>query len=189
MSFNVPFAYYAIEHNGWRQYPSVTPWTEFVRTICTATNCKTYLEIGVLTGETLSSVAPFVDRAVGVDIKDSRSFKQGEFYLMSSDDFFSSNPSFRADVIYVDGSHVYEQVEKDFENSLKILNKHGIIILDDTDPITKRYEEFDKCGTAFKIVNYIRTNHPELDIVTLPFFEKGQSIVKRKNESRVLERS
>jgi len=48
----------------------------------------------------------------------------------TSDDFFLLNTE-TFDLIYIDGSHYYEDVKKDFKNSLKILNKGGILICDD----------------------------------------------------------
>lgn len=35
------------------------------------------------------------------------------------------------DLIYIDGSHNYEDVKYDLENSIKLINKNGIIALDD----------------------------------------------------------
>ena len=51
-------------------------------------------------------------------------------YKISSNEFFKkSNELF--DIIYIDGSHYYIDVENDFKNSLNCLNKGGIIIFDD----------------------------------------------------------
>ena len=48
----------------------------------------------------------------------------------TSDNFFSkSNDKFN--LIYIDGYHVYEYVKKDFINSMKYLEKNGILICDD----------------------------------------------------------
>ena len=51
-------------------------------------------------------------------------------YVKTTDDFFLSNTE-SFDLIYSDGSHYYEDVKKDFLNSLKILKKGGILICDD----------------------------------------------------------
>ena len=47
----------------------------------------------------------------------------------SNDFFINNNETF--DLIYVDGDHSYNQVCIDIDNSWKILNKNGILILDD----------------------------------------------------------
>lgn len=47
-----------------------------------------------------------------------------------SDNFFSKNNQ-KFNVIYIDGSHFYEDVKKDFINSLNCIEKGGILICDD----------------------------------------------------------
>ena len=44
--------------------------------------------------------------------------------------FFSQNKN-KFNVIYIDGSHFYEDVKKDFINAMKFLEKDGILICDD----------------------------------------------------------
>jgi predicted O-methyltransferase YrrM len=44
--------------------------------------------------------------------------------------FFLKN-KLKFDVIYIDGDHGYKQVKKDFNNSMKFLEKDGILIFDD----------------------------------------------------------
>jgi hypothetical protein len=52
---------------------------------------------------------------------------------MTSDEFFSSNTKM-FDVVFIDGLHIYDQVSRDFFNSLKFLKDGGIIILHDMLP-------------------------------------------------------
>lgn len=47
-----------------------------------------------------------------------------------SNNFFTQN-SKKFNLIYIDGSHYYEDVKSDFENSLNYLEKGGILICDD----------------------------------------------------------
>jgi predicted O-methyltransferase YrrM len=47
-----------------------------------------------------------------------------------SDDFFKENTQ-TFNFIYIDGSHLVEDIEKDFNNSLKIIENNGIIWMDD----------------------------------------------------------
>ena len=49
---------------------------------------------------------------------------------LPSDIFFKNNKNL-FDLIYIDGDHETEQVKKDINNSWKILNKGGYLILDD----------------------------------------------------------
>ncbi len=53
-----------------------------------------------------------------------------EIFRMTSDDFFSTN-NYKFDLIYIDGNHLFEYVKNDILNSLKFVNKKGIIVLDD----------------------------------------------------------
>ena len=69
-------------------YFNNTNYSEFIKTICALTNTKSYLELGVASGFTLFNVSKVVDRAVGVDIKDNRLFRAGEFNMMTTNDFF-----------------------------------------------------------------------------------------------------
>ena len=53
-----------------------------------------------------------------------------KFYRIKSNDFFKQNKQ-TYDLVYIDGSHFYKDVVKDFKNALNILNINGLIILDD----------------------------------------------------------
>lgn len=148
------------------------------------TNCQTYLELGVQDGFCFQPIVPLVKRAIGVDIVDRRSEKIGEFYNMSTDEFFKFFND-KVDIIFIDADHKYESVVKDFENCLKILNEFGIILLHDTDPQDKPLLAPHFCNDCYKIVDYIQQNHPELNIITLPLTIAGLSIVMRKTDRRI----
>ena len=52
---------------------------------------------------------------------------------MTSDEFFSQNKE-TFDLIFIDGLHIHEQVLKDIDNSLNVLNENGVILLHDCLP-------------------------------------------------------
>jgi len=56
--------------------------------------------------------------------------KNINFLKDTSDKFFINNKS-RFNLIYIDGSHHYENVKKDFINSYNCVKKNGIMIFDD----------------------------------------------------------
>lgn len=65
-------------------------------------------------------------------------------YKMTSDDFFQSlklgkilDRSLKFDVIFIDGLHLANQVEKDIENALEVLSEMGFIVLHDCNPPTE----------------------------------------------------
>ena len=80
---------------------------------------------------------------------------------MTSDHFFSINKD-NFDIIFIDGLHEYSQVMKDIKNSLKFLNKEGIILLHDCLPrtiwnqITPRLNS-DWNGDVWKSIVHCRT--------------------------------
>ena len=128
-------------------------------------NCQTYLELGIYDGSTLSRVGQFVPRVIGVDIKDLRINKNvGEFHLSTTQDFLQ-NFNEMVDVIFID--------------------ELGVIILHDTDPISEKYLDKGYCGDSYLMIDWLKTEHPEMDVVTLPISEAGLTIIKRSRDRRV----
>jgi predicted O-methyltransferase YrrM len=91
------------------------------------TNAKSYLEIGCDKDKIWKRID--CENKIGVDPV------RGGNCRMTSDDFFIQNNQ-KFDVVFIDGLHYYDQVSKDFNNSLKFLNDNGIIILHDMLPLT-----------------------------------------------------
>lgn len=50
-----------------------------------------------------------------------------------SETFWSENRDARFDLIYVDGSHLYKDVRNDLYEAWKVLNKGGLLLVDDWD--------------------------------------------------------
>ncbi|WP_053972493.1 class I SAM-dependent methyltransferase [Mangrovimonas sp. ST2L15] len=69
-------------------------------------------------------------------------------FKMTSDLFFERlakneleiNPQEKFDVIFIDGLHLANQVEKDISNSLEYLSEKGVIILHDCNPPTEYHQ-------------------------------------------------
>ena len=107
---------------------------EAINMIAKKINAKSYLEIGVQTGKTFRAVdMPF---KIGVD-PDPQWVDQT--HLMGSDQFFSMNKQ-TFDIIFVDGLHHREQVYRDINNALKVLNDGGVILVDDCAPKKEAYQ-------------------------------------------------
>jgi len=64
-----------------------------------------------------------------------------KFFKTTSDNFFKNNKNVY-NLIYIDGSHEYTQVKKDFVNSMNCLEKNGYIICDDF--LWFFYQDLDK---------------------------------------------
>lgn len=78
-------------------------------------------------------------------------------YPIASDEFFEliKGHDIKYDIIFIDGLHLYEQVKKDIENSLKHLSPKGTIIMHDCSPPTvhharEMYEDYSTpAGSAW----------------------------------------
>jgi predicted O-methyltransferase YrrM len=159
-------------------------YADLIVQIVKLTGCETYLELGTYYGNTVEKIFPLVKRCICVDVVDVRTVKLGEFYQTTTDKFFEY---FRdmIDVGFIDADHHYESVKRDFDHAIKLLNRHGIIILHDTDPIDKASTDFSLCGDVYKVVDYIQGTYPELNVITLPISDMGLTIVNRKQDRRV----
>ena len=95
-------------------------------------NSDKYLEIGVETGYTFNNVH-FLNK-IGVD--PSPQFESDKLIIKTSDDYFENlDVNTKFDTIFIDGLHQCEQVLKDVNNSIRFLNKNGLILLDDIIPL------------------------------------------------------
>ncbi len=122
---------------------------DIINFLLTLTNSKQYLEIGVrnpddnfnhILCEHKYSVDP------GIEYLDYKvNFK------MTSDVFFESlktselelSKDIKFDVIFIDGLHLAQQVERDIQNSLNFINDHGFIVLHDCNPPTEFHQRED----------------------------------------------
>ncbi len=82
----------------------------------------------------------------------------------TSSSYFKKNKK-KFDIIYIDGSHYYSDVMQDFENSIKIINKNGIIILDDF--LWNHYKKIHEnpIGGIMPIIN----KNPNLKILSVSY--------------------
>lgn len=158
--------------------------SDFVAILANIYHPKTYLELGLYTGETFQKVRRTISgigsRCIGVDIK--KPPIDGEIYVQTTDEFFE-NFNESVDMVFIDADHRYESVLKDLENSLKILNKRGCVILHDTDPKNDSLFDPGYCGDSYKIVNDLERRE-DLNITTFPIREAGLSVVTWKNSTR-----
>ena len=98
------------------------------------------LEIGSFEGMSVLFFDKYlkVKNLYSVDFKKNENFLHNisglrniNFFNMKSDDFFKKNLNVNFDIIYVDGSHYSVDVFNDLMNSDKLLNKNGILLIDD----------------------------------------------------------
>ena len=106
-------------------------------------NAQNYLEIGVRNPADNFNLINCVNK-FSVDPGVEFELNPVDFQ-MTSDDFFQKlnedalkiKSSIKFDVIFIDGLHLAEQVEKDISNAMQFLSEEGFIVLHDCNPPTE----------------------------------------------------
>jgi len=155
--------------------------TTIVQEIINKKNYKSYLEIGTFDDELFSFIK--CENKVGVD-----PFSGGT-HRMTSNDFFKKNDK-KFDCIFIDGLHHYDQVIDDIENSLKVLDNKGIILIHDCLPVSLGAQsvprtEINWNGDVWKAFVKQRTN-PSLDCYTC-YADHGIGVIFKRNNQSILD--
>lgn len=126
-----------------------------------------YLEIGV------QNVANNFNRVkapvkVGVDPE----VVAPQVYKKTSDDFFKRN-MLQFDLIFIDGDHSADQVEKDFINSLECLTSNGFIVIHDCLPEKEEHSLVPRVskiwnGDVYKLI-FKLNEYDGINFLTLNF--------------------
>jgi hypothetical protein len=181
---------------------------------------KTYLEIGVLAGDTFLRIK--TKNKWGVDpnfeIEPLKKFRYyfknpfnifNEYFSVDSDTFFAKEDARLAgcgvDVAFIDGLHTFSQSLKDVENTLQYLNKNGVIILHDCNPMSeaaaipaKSISEVQNMsppdftgvwnGDVWKTIVYLRATRKDLHVFVLDC-DFGLGIITRETPENMLKYS
>ena len=142
---------------------------------------KSYLEIGCQKDISFSKI--LIPEKIGVDPMD------GGTHRMTSDKFFSMNKK-KFDIIFIDGLHEYTQVLKDIENSIKFLNKDGIILIHDCLPSKIWHQTIPQThsswnGDVWKAIVKCRTTK-DIDTYTC-IADQGLGIVLNEKNKKILD--
>ena len=144
---------------------------------------ESYLEIGCQSDVNFSKI--IIKNKIGVDPQ------TGGTHRMTSDDFFKQNKS-TFDLIFIDGLHVYEQVLKDIENSLKVLNDNGVILIHDCLPAKIWHQTIPQThsswnGDVWKSIVKSRTRI-DIDTYTIEADQGLGLILKRENKDLLVDK-
>lgn len=120
---------------------------DIINALIKKNNYTKYLEIGVENGHSMHQID--CQLIHGVDPASKHAI-----FEVESDHFFKMldyfNPDFKYDIIFIDGLHVADQVDRDIINSLNHLSPNGIIVVHDCNPPTawhaRTYQEAKKNG-------------------------------------------
>jgi len=169
---------------------------EVIQKIINAKNARTYLEIGVSSGNVFLRIKARHKIAVDPNFRISKRKKlkwmikngyniSAKFHETTSDDFFENEPPVNGlDVAFVDGLHTYEQALKDVNNALDHMNEHGVVIMHDCNPpheaaaypATSREDAAslnlpgwteEWSGDVWKAVCHLRSFRKDLDVFVL----------------------
>jgi hypothetical protein len=172
-----------------------------VNTLARALGARRYLEIGVATGDTFTSVEvpdrTAVDPLFQFDTAPLTN-ERTRFVHATSDAFFADavvgDPF---DIIFIDGLHAFEQVVRDLMNSLVFSHERSVFIVDDTYPsnvysalpdyhaamrFKRMFNNDDGAwyGDVFKTVFFIHDFCPSLNYRTIVGSGNPQTLVWRE---------
>ena len=166
--------YKQLEYN-WSDYPSRS---DIINKLISIKKYNSFLEIGCDKNSNFSNIS--VSKKIGVDPN------SGGTHKMTSDEFFQTNiESF--DLVFIDGLHETSQVDRDIDNSLKFLNKNGLILLHDCLP-KKIWHQVVPCiypkwnGDVWKSIVKSRTRK-DINTYTIVADHGIGLIIKEKNNN------
>jgi hypothetical protein len=124
-------------------------------------------------------------------------------YKYTSDDFFHKLQhkqldlphNFTWDVIFIDGLHLANQVERDILNSINHLSPNGFIVVHDCNPFLydldyeRVIEDFwgqQWNGTVWKVIYSLLCSRGDLDVFTIDL-DEGLGIIRRGGGRKLLE--
>lgn len=122
-----------------------------------------YLEIGVQYGLSLD-LAVHSEWAIGIDPNPLVQAKGNQtIYQMTADNYFDQGPHDldQVDLVFIDGSHLFEDVLRDFNNVTRYCGPKSVIVFDDVLPYNQEIASRtmppagDWTGDAWKVVPII----------------------------------
>jgi hypothetical protein len=162
---------------------------------------RTYLEIGVDAGRTLSLARP-PTIAVGVDptAPQGGSFAATtRLFALESDAFFATQNVAAAlghpviDFAFVDGLHLFEQALRDFMHVEQHAARDSVVLFHDCLPLDAATSSRERrtgfwTGDVWKLVPILTRLRPDLTVFVIPAYPTGLALVTRCDPgSRVLE--
>ena len=149
-----------------------------------------YLEIGVNDGLCIRQI--IAEHKDGVDPYPGSEVGGGHFpeinYPISSDDFFEliKGHDIKYDIIFIDGLHHSDQVDKDIQNALNHITDNGFIILHDCNPLVYEMQIVPRVtglwnGDVWKSITRLRCTEPNLEVMVVDM-DWGVGVVKKGNQ-------
>jgi hypothetical protein len=160
---------------------------------------RTYLEIGVNSGQSLALSLPG-SVAIGIDPKPMVAHampRNSLVFRMTSDEFFAmkhprSLLGGSIDLSFIDGMHLFEYALRDFCNVEKASSAKATVLIHDCLPLDRASAQRKRTtrqwtGDVWKLIVCLRVMRPELKIATIDVEPTGLVMVTNlRPESRVL---
>lgn len=152
---------------------------------------RTYLEIGVATGESFALALPGT-RAIGVDPEPRIDYPLAAGATLArttSDRFFSSGDvkaefgGLPVDLAFIDGLHRFEYALRDFVNVEQYCTRGSTVLIHDCYPLSRRTAERERVsrfwsGDVWRLVLALRKHRPGLAVHTIAAPPTGLAIVR-----------
>ena len=153
--------------------------TTLINHLVRKTRAKSYLEIGVWNGANFQQISCKYKIGVDPDPESPATLK------ITSDEFFDNNKE-TFDIVFIDGLHHADQVEKDILNALKVLNEGGTIVCHDMSPAEEAHQvtPFNGGiwnGDCWKAFVKLRQERSDLSMLTIDT-DYGCAIIKRGHQ-------
>ena len=137
--------------------------------ISTLTKNCIFAEIGVFQGQNIREI--ITEHKDGVDPGAEDKLVPEINYPITSDEFFQliKGHDIKYDIIFIDGLHHVDQVDKDISNSLNHLTKNGTIVLHDCNPPEYETQLVPRVtgywnGDVWKSVAKVRCTNPNVQL-------------------------
>lgn len=157
----------------------MTHRSELINLIAQRIKAETYLEIGVFNPDHNFNKIQ-VPVKIGVDPDPAAN----ALVRYTSDEYFAimKATGARVDLVFIDGLHHADQVQRDIKNAWDVLNEGGVIVLHDCNPPTEattcvpRGAQREWCGDVYKTIARIIYN-PE--VVFTVDFDYGCCVIRK----------
>jgi len=162
---------------------------------------RTYVEVGVETGQTLCLVLPET-RAIGIDPEPGLSHAlsaRTTVQAMTSDEYFATHDvqaelgGLPIDLAFIDGMHHFEFALRDFINIEKLCTPRSTILIHDCYPLDRFTSERERrvefwSGDIWRFMLALRKYRPDLQLHTVATAPTGLGVARRLDpRSRLLE--
>jgi hypothetical protein len=154
--------------------------TDIINRLALEIGAQAYLEIGVGRGQNFKRVK--CPLKVGVDPSKNTTHK------ITSDEFFQDNKDY-FDLIFIDGLHHAEQVERDILNSLNFLNKGGFIVCHDMIPKSEGHQKVPRVqsawtGDCWKAWVKLRSQKTNIEMFVVDR-DRGCGVIRKGNQETI----